>query len=74
MERIAFWSPLASIVAIASHFSRLLAGAFKRDAIPKSAGTGKKSALFSKPKISQERRTNIKLINNLLRQMSNYGT
>jgi hypothetical protein len=31
---------------------RLAAGAFKRDAIPKSVGTVKKSTLFSKPKFS----------------------
>ena len=36
MERIAFWSPLASIVAIASHFSRLVAGAFKREYVTQS--------------------------------------
>jgi hypothetical protein len=37
-----------------SHVCQLAAGAFKRDAIPKSAGTVKKSLLFSKPKFSLE--------------------
>ena len=35
-----------------SHVCRLAAGAFKRDTIPKSAETVKKSTLFSKPKLS----------------------
>ena len=39
-----------------SHVCRLAAGAFKRDAIPKSAGTVKKSTLFSKPILSLERK------------------